>query len=62
MGEGGPERLAEVARGRLAKTSFFGIKNVSTSVQFDDIHDRILSVKVQTNTVQAWGDNHQEIA
>ena len=49
----------EIARRRFEKASLLGIINMDTSVEFDDIHDRILSVKVQTNAVQAWSHKRQ---
>ena len=54
MGIGRSERFAEIARGGFDITSFLGVKNVDTSVEVDDNHDRFLSVKVQTNTMPAW--------
>ncbi len=60
MGIGSPKRFVEVARGGFEIASLLGIKNVDTSVEFDNVHDRFLSVKVQTNAVPARGEKHQE--
>jgi hypothetical protein len=60
MGTGRSKRFAEVARGGFQIASLLGIKYVNTFVEFDDNHDRFLSVKVQSNAVPAWGEKHQE--
>ena len=52
--------FVDVTRGRFEIASLLRIKNVDTSLEFDNIHDRILSVKVQTNAVSAWGEKRQE--
>jgi hypothetical protein len=52
--------FVDVTRGRFEIASLLRIKNVDTSLEFDNIHDRILSVKVQTNAVSAWSEKRQE--
>ncbi len=59
MGIGGPESFVKITRGRFEIASLLGIENVDTSVEINDIHDRILSVKVQTNAVPAWSHKRQ---
>lgn len=60
VGIGRSKRFAKVTRGGFQIASLLGIKYVNTLVEFDDNHDRFLSVKVQTNAVSAWGEKHQE--
>lgn len=58
-GIGGPESFVKISRGRFEIASLLGIENVDTSVEINDIHDRILSVKVQTNAMPTWCETRQ---
>ena len=59
MGIRGSKRFAEITCRGFEIASLLEIENVDTSVDFDDIHDRILSVKVQTNAMPTWSEKRQ---